>query len=179
MSQFQISISQDASFIEEDKGEYGKSRGDDANTRRSGDGASATKNNEKHFGYKAHTLVNEIKIIEKLSVTPANLNDSQIDLSLPGIVCYRDKGHSGSECRGIDGTMDRSVRGHSLPLKSIRRNIRISRIRSMVEHPYAFFKRMFRFGHVMVTTVQRVRVKTYFTAMCYNLVRARFPDRIA
>ena len=33
---------QDASFIEEDEGEYGKSRGDDANTRRSRDGASAT-----------------------------------------------------------------------------------------------------------------------------------------
>ena len=49
---------QDASFIEEDEGEYGKPRGDDANTRRSRDGASATKNNEKHFGYKAHTLVN-------------------------------------------------------------------------------------------------------------------------
>jgi IS5 family transposase len=38
---------------------------------------------------------------------------------------------------------------------------------------------MFHFGHVMVTTVQRVRVKTYFTAICYNLVRARFLDRIA
>jgi hypothetical protein len=35
------------------------------------------------------------------------------------------------------------------------------------------------FGHVMVTTVQRVRVKTYLTAICYNLVRARFLDRIA
>jgi IS5 family transposase len=170
---------QDASFIEADKGEYGKPRGDDANTRRSKDGSSATKNNEHHFGYKAHTLVNEIKIIEKLSVTPANVHDSQIDLSLPGIICYRDKGYFGSDCKGVNGTMDRSVRGHSLPMKSIRRNLRISRIRSMVEHPYAFFKRMFRFGHVMVTTVQRVRVKTYFTAICYNLVRSRFLDRTA
>ncbi|MFG1449724.1 MAG: hypothetical protein AAE983_03670 [Thermoplasmataceae archaeon] len=53
----------------------GKSRGDDANTRRSKDGASATKNHEHHFGYKAHTLVNEIKIIIKLSLTPANIHD--------------------------------------------------------------------------------------------------------
>ena len=149
---------QDASFIEADKGEYGKPREENAKTRRSKDGSSAIKNNEKHFGYKAHTLVNEIKIIEKLSVTPANVHDSQIDLSLPGIICYRDKGYFGSECRGINGTMDRSVRGHPLPVKSIRRNIRISKIRSAVEHPYAFFKGMFRFGHVMVTTVQRVRV---------------------
>jgi IS5 family transposase len=49
---------QDASFIEEDEGEYGKLRGEDAKTRRSKDGSSATKNNEKHFGYKEHTLVN-------------------------------------------------------------------------------------------------------------------------
>jgi IS5 family transposase len=59
--------------------------------------------NEKHFGYKAHTFVNEIKIIEKLSVTPANVHDSQIDLSIPGIICYRDKGYFGSECKCING----------------------------------------------------------------------------
>ena len=104
---------------------------------------------------------------------------SQIDLSLPGIICYRDKGYFGSECRGINGTMDRAVRGHPLSVRNARRNLRISRIRSAVEHPYAFFKGMFHFAHVMVTTVQRVRVKAYFTAMCYNLVRARFLDRIA
>jgi len=46
---------QDASFIESDRGEYGKQRGDDAKTRRSKDGASTTKNGEKHFGYKTHT----------------------------------------------------------------------------------------------------------------------------
>ena len=170
---------QDASFIEAERGEYGKPRGDDAKTRRSKDGASATKNDEKHCGYKTHTHVNKIKIIEKLSVTPANVHDSQIDLSLPGIICYRDKGYFGSECRGINGTMDRTVRGHPLPVKSIRMNLRISRIRSIVEHPYAFFKRMFHFGHVMVTTLQRVRVKTYLTAICYNLLRARFLDWIA
>jgi hypothetical protein len=45
------------SFIEENEGEYGKPRGEDANTRRSKYGASATKNNEKHFGYKSHTHV--------------------------------------------------------------------------------------------------------------------------
>jgi IS5 family transposase len=38
---------------------------------------------------------------------------------------------------------------------------------------------MFHFGHLTVTTVQRVRVKTYFTAMCYNLAMARLLDRIA
>ena len=67
--------------------EAGKPRGDDANTCRSRDSSSAIKNNEKYFGNKSHTLVNELKIIEKLSVTPAGVHDSQIDLSLPDIVC--------------------------------------------------------------------------------------------
>ena len=144
-----------------------------------GMGASATKNHEYHFGYKAHTLVNEIKIIEKLSLTPASVHDSKIDLSIPGIICYRDKGYFGAECKGINGTMDRVTRGHPLPVKSIRRNLRISRVRSMVEHLYAFFKMMFHFDYVMISTVKRVRVKTYLTAMCYNLVRVRFLDPIA
>lgn len=76
---------QGTSFIESDRGEYRKPRGDDASTRRSRDGALATNNNEKRFKYKAHTLVNEIEIIKKISVTFANMHDSQIDLSLPVI----------------------------------------------------------------------------------------------
>ena len=82
---------QDASFIESDRSEYGKPRGDQVNTRRSKDDASATKNHEHYSGYRAYTLVNEIKIIEKLSLTPASVHDSKIDLSIPGIICYRDK----------------------------------------------------------------------------------------
>ena len=48
-----------------------------------------------------------------------------------------------------------------------------------MEHPYTFMKSVFHSFHVMVTTVQRVRVKTYFTAICNNLLSARFLDRIA
>ena len=123
--------------------------------------------------------MNEIKIIEKLSVTPANVHDSQIDLSIPGIICYRDKGYSGSECKGINGNMDRSVREHPQPIRSIRRNLRIFRTRSIVEHPPEECIRMFHFDHVMVMTVLRVRVKTYFTAVCYNLLRARLLNQTA
>ena len=75
---------QGASFIDADRGEYGRPRGNDA-TRRSRDGRSAAKNHGKHYGYKQQTLTNEIRIIEKLFVTPANVHDSMIDLSIPGI----------------------------------------------------------------------------------------------
>ncbi|MEM0135082.1 MAG: transposase [Thermoplasmatales archaeon] len=106
--------------MEANSREYGKPRDGDANTRRSRDGRSATKNHKKHFGYRAHILVNEIKIMEKLSVTSANVHDSQIDLSIPDVICYRDGGYFGSECKGLNGTMDRAVRKHKLLMQSIR-----------------------------------------------------------
>ena len=97
--------------------------------------------------------MNEMKIIERLAVTPANVHGSQTDLIIPGIVHYRDKGYFGSHCRGMNGKMDRTVRGYPLPVKSIRWNLRISKIRSAVEHPCAFIKNMFHFLHDMVRTV--------------------------
>ena len=39
------------------------------------DDDSGTKNHEKHLGRKAQTVVSEIKIIEKLSITSTNIND--------------------------------------------------------------------------------------------------------
>jgi hypothetical protein len=46
-----------------------------------------------------------------------------------------------------------------------------SRIITAVERPCAFFKRMILL-HLMVTTVPRVRVKTYYTAMSYKTPRS-------
>ncbi len=68
--------------------------------------------------------------------------------------------------RGIDGTMDRAVRDHKLSIESVRRNLRISRKRSLVEYPYAVMKRMFHFSHVRATLVRRVRV--IFMFACFE-----------
>ena len=114
---------QDTSLIESQIVEYGKPRDENINTYRYKDFASTTKNHESCLGYKAHTLVNEIKIIEKLAVTPANVYCSHRGLSMPGIVCYSDKGHFGSHCGGMNGTMDRTLSGHQLTVKGIRMNL--------------------------------------------------------
>ena len=42
---------------------------------------------------------------------------------------YKYKGYFGVDGRGIDAAIDRAVGGHKLPVKSMRRNIRISRKR--------------------------------------------------
>jgi IS5 family transposase len=49
------------------------------------------------------------------------------------------------------------------------RNLRISKKRAPVERQYAVIKRVFKAGHVLVTTVSRVNVKMIFTAFCFDL----------
>ncbi|MEM0161055.1 MAG: transposase [Thermoplasmata archaeon] len=46
---------------------------------------------------------------------------------------------------------------------------RISKKRSIVERPYAVIKCVFHGGHVLVTTVIRVRVKAMFMCLAHNL----------
>ena len=108
-------------------------------------------------------------MIANYSVTTASLHDSQIDVSIPGVVTYKDRGYNGVEGRGIDATMDRASRGHRLSIESIRRNLRITRKRSRGERPYSVIKRTFHGGHVFVTTIPRVRVKAMFMCLGHNL----------
>jgi IS5 family transposase len=141
-----------------------------AKTRRSKDGTWTKKNNRSYFGFKLHSVQGaDNDMIANYSVTTASLHDSQIDLSIPGIVNYKDKAYFGTEGRGIDAAMDRALKGYKLPIQSIRRNLRITRKRSRGERPYSVIKRMFHGGHVFVTTVQRVRIKAMFMCLGHNL----------
>ncbi len=142
-----------------------------ARTRRSKDGTWTVKNKKSHFGYKLHTIQDAGNdMILNYATTTASVHDSQIDLSIPGIVNYKDKGYFGVDGRGIDAAMDKAVRGHKLPMKSIRRNRRITRKRSRGERPYSVMKGIFHGGHVFITTVPRVRVKNMFMCLGHNLI---------
>jgi len=55
-----------------------------------------------------------------------------------------------------------------LSIRENRRNKAISRTRSLVERPFAVMKRVFRAGHLMVTTVAGVRVKNTFSCINFN-----------
>ena len=84
---------------------------------------------------------------------------------------YRDKGYFGAVPRGWDATMRRGVRGHPLGLRDRLRNARIGSKRRPVERVFAVLKRVFWAGHVLVTTLPRVRVKMVFSCFCFNLVQ--------
>ena len=167
-------VVQDASFITSDPGHApaDKPRGGEARTRRSRDGSWTKKGSRSYYGFKLHTKSDiDRGLIRELETTPANVHDSQVDLSRPGEVVYRDKGYFGVEPRGYDATMRRGVRGHPLGIRDRLRNRRINRKRAPGERPFAVIKRVFHAGHVLVTTVPRVRVKMVFACLCFNLVQ--------
>ena len=167
-------VVQDASFITSDPGHAraDKPRGDEAKTRRSRDGAWSKKGGKSYFGYKLHMKMDLCHgLIRELEATAANVHDSQVDLSEPGEVVYRDKAYFGVRSRGWDATMKRASRGHPLSIWDKLRNLRISRKRCQGERPFAVIKRVFGGGHVLVTSLSRVRVKLVFACMCFNLVQ--------
>jgi IS5 family transposase len=166
-------VAQDASFITADPGQNNsKPRGDDALTRRSRDGTWAKRLRESVFGYKVHVKTDiDLGLIRAVDATSASVHDSRVDLSEPGEVVYRDKGYFGVEPRGWDATMRRGVRGHPLGLRDRLRNNRIGSKRRPVERVFAVLKRVFLSGHVLVTSLPRVRVKMVFSCFCFDLLQ--------
>ena len=171
----QSGVIQDATFITSDPGhaKKDKPRGDEALTRRSKDGTWCKKGNSTYFGYKMYTLVDkDFLIIREVATTTASVHDSKIDLSEPGQTVYHDKGYFGVKPKAsMDKTMHRATRDHPLSCKEKRRNKAISRVRSLGELPYAVMKRLFKAGHVLVTTIERVHAKNIFSCFSYNLYR--------
>ena len=165
-------VIQDASIItaEPGKSKGDKSRGEEAKTRRSKDGTWTKKGKKSYFGYKLHTKMDyDNSLIRDLETTTASVHDSQIDLSLPGEVVYRDKGYFGVKPKGFDATMKRGVRSHPISFSEQERNKRIMRKRARVERPYAMIKEVFHLSAVKVTTVARVHLKMMFACLNFNL----------
>ena len=133
-------VVQDASFITSDPGHAraDKPRGTEAKTRRSRDGAWGKKGGKSYFGNKLHIKMDlDHGLIRELEATAANVHDSQVDLSRPGEVVYKDKGYFGVRSRGWDATMKRASRGQPLSIWDRLRNKRISRKRCQGERPFA------------------------------------------
>ncbi len=167
-------VVQDASFITADPGHarLDKPRGDEAKTRRGRDGSWSVKCGKSYYGYKLHMKMDlGHGLIRELEASTASVHDSRVDLSLPGEVVYRDKGYQGVEPRGWDATMRRGARGHPLGIRDLLRNRRINRKRCPGERPFAVIKRVFGSGHVLVTSLDRVRVKLVFACLCFNLLQ--------
>jgi IS5 family transposase len=124
-------IVQDATFIEPDPGSANKSRGNESKTRRSRDGTWAKKGTDIHFGYKLHQTTDvDYCLIRDIETTTASMHDSQVDLSIPGVPVFRDKGYFGVKPKGVDFTMTRRTKKAHLSELDKERNRFISTLRA-------------------------------------------------
>jgi len=88
-------------------------------------------------------------------------------------VVYRDRGYFGAKTKGYNTTVKRAVKRHTLGIKGILRNKRISSKRVPGERVYSVTKEIFKAGRVFVTIVKRVNLKMLCTAFCHNLHQFR------
>ncbi|MBC7121622.1 MAG: transposase [Candidatus Methanosuratus sp.] len=84
---------------------------------------------------------------------------------------YRDKVY-GAHLKGYDATMRHGTRAGPIDVWDRIRNERISRKRAPIERTFSVLERVLRSGHMLVTTVPRVRVKMFFSCLCFNLMQA-------
>jgi len=147
------------------------------------DGTFVKKGNKSYHGYKVHIKTDiDNNFIRDYETTTASVHDSQIDLISKGDkLALRDKGYYGVplKCQGVrDYTMKRASRGHPLTDEDKWRNKMISRVRILVEKPFAVIKRIFGRDHTRVTRLKRVHVQQFFNCFTYNLMNLAYLERV-
>jgi len=149
------------------------------------DAKSTKKNGKYHYGYKGHIGTDvKSKLIRRASFTSANVHDSQemVDLisgdeqSIFGDKAYfSDKGKHEYREKGIFyGILNKGKRGHKLSGKQIRQNKRHSSIRSQVEHPFAYMKRILNYKYAKARNLARNELRFMMNCIVYNLLRGSY-----
>lgn len=170
---------QDATFVKAQPGKQSSdkiNRGREAKTSRNKDATWTKKNNKNYFGYKLHTKVQRgTKIITEIAVTTAKVHDSNIDLGNENDdVLYRDKAWTGKPTKAKgNGSMKKG----KLTIKEKHRNKRITKKRSVGEHPFGTMTRTFKSGTTKLTTNGRVFIQQLMVCFTYNVYRLRFLTR--
>ena len=140
----------------------------------------ATKNNEKHYGYKNHIKIDKkSKIITKYQATSAEVHDSQ---ELKNLVdkkdkrLYGDSAYTGEEVQScipettINRINEKGYREHPLAKGQERDNREKSHIRVRVEHVFAAIN---HFGGIFIRTIgeRRAEFQIGLMNLAYNMTR--------
>lgn len=135
------------------------------------------------YGYKGHIGMDaDTDIVHTADFTTANVSDSKrFDQMLLGSErhVYADKGYASKQRRqslkeqGIScGIMFRAARAHPLSAQQKRINKRLSSIRSAVERPFAFVKRILGYTRCRYYDLGRNRFQFLLALMVYNIRRS-------
>jgi len=146
------------------------------------DAAWTKKEGKYYFGYKLHAGMDKIsRIIRRVSVTPANINESR---EADRLICgdekavYADKAYDSKErrqnltARGIRNAIMR--RGHprrKLTLSEVRRNQRIAKHRGAIEPLFSLFKNVHGFARARYRGLARNTTAILTAAIAINLKR--------
>jgi len=84
-------------------------------------------------------------------------------------VVYRDRGSFRAKSQGYDAITKRAVKGHTLVIKDILRNKRISSKRATRKRVYVVANKIFKAGEVLLAHIQRISLKILCTIFYYNL----------
>ena len=141
----------------------------------------ATKNKERHYGYKDHIKIDKkSKIITKYRVTSAEAHDSRELKNLIEVKkdkrLYGDSAYTGEEVQKclpkkiLNRIHEKGYRNRPLTKTQKRNNTAKSRIRARVEH---VFGRMNQFGGILIRSIgiARAEMQIGLLNMAYNLTR--------
>lgn len=146
------------------------------------DATYTSKRGVKHHGYKMHIATDRAGVIKDIRTTTAKVHDSQMIDELTEDetkAIFADSGYMSRERKrslrekGIyTGIIERRVRGQSeLRAKQSRNNSRFSKIRSIVEMPFAFIKRLMSYTETRYIGLHKNTQHHYLIAAAYNLRR--------
>lgn len=146
------------------------------------DASYTSKRGVKHHGYKVHIATDTAGVIKAIRTTTAKVHDSQIIDDLihdEKKAVFADSGYMSQKrkrtlrSKGIfNGIIERRVRGQSaLRAKQSKNNQRFSKIRSIVEMPFAFIKRLMHYTETRYIGLHKNSQHVYLIAAAYNLRR--------
>lgn len=146
------------------------------------DATYTSKRGVKHHGYKVHIATDTSGVIKEIRTTTAKVHDSQmIDELIENETkaVFADSGYMSKErkrslrSKGVfAGIIERRVRGQSeLRAKQSRNNQRFSKIRAIVEMPFAFIKRLMNYTETRYIGLHKNTQHVYLIAAAYNLRR--------
>jgi IS5 family transposase len=157
----------------------GKTISNEANDK---DASYTSKRGRKHHGYKVHIATDTNSIIKDVITTTAKTHDStQFDALTKDETkaVFADSGYMSQERKrklrqeGVfNGITERRVRGQSkLRVKQSKNNTKFSKVRALVELPFAFIKKLMKYTETKYLGLHKNSQHVFLIAAAYNLRR--------
>jgi IS5 family transposase len=146
------------------------------------DARHTKKRKKSYYGYKGHIGVDlGTDVIQSVEFTPANVSDMNVfETLLNGKEqsVYADKGYTKEErkkaleSKGIFcGILEKAYRNKPLTKEQIGKNKQKSRIRNIVERPFAYMKRILKYDRCRYYDINRNRFEFIIKSTVYNMRR--------